>query len=79
MIILSAKRSLDDRVAGLRKGGDDYLTKPFEPKELLLRLNAILRRAPAPEESAKIPKVLHLGSVRYDVDRGEMWMVGYKI
>ncbi|MBX2882278.1 MAG: response regulator transcription factor [Granulosicoccus sp.] len=45
VIILSAKRSVDDRVAGLRKGGDDYLTKPFSFTELLARVEALTRRA----------------------------------
>lgn len=45
IIILSAKRSIDDRVTGLQKGGDDYLTKPFSFSELLARVQALLRRA----------------------------------
>jgi two-component system OmpR family response regulator len=45
VIILSAKRSVDDRVRGLQKGGDDYLTKPFSFSELLARLQALIRRA----------------------------------
>ena len=45
IIILSAKRSVDDRVDGLRHGGDDYLTKPFSFSELLARVEALLRRA----------------------------------
>lgn len=45
VIILSAKRSLDDRISGLRKGGDDYLTKPFSFSELLARVEALIRRA----------------------------------
>lgn len=45
MLILSAKRSLDDRVQGLQLGGDDYLTKPFAFVELLARVQALLRRA----------------------------------
>lgn len=45
VIILSAKRSLDDRVTGLRRGGDDYLTKPFSFVELLARVEALIRRA----------------------------------
>lgn len=73
ILLLTAKGDTEDRIKGLEAGADDYLAKPFEPKELLLRINAILRRAPAPEENAKIPKVMHLGAVRYDVDRGEMW------
>lgn len=45
VLILSAKRTVDDRVGGLRKGGDDYLTKPFSFTELLARLEALYRRA----------------------------------
>jgi DNA-binding response OmpR family regulator len=45
VLILSAKRSLDDRVTGLQRGGDDYLTKPFAFSELLARVQALLRRS----------------------------------
>ena len=45
VLILSAKRSVDDRVKGLKKGGDDYLTKPFAFSELLARVQALMRRA----------------------------------
>lgn len=45
VIILSAKASVEDKVAGLRKGGDDYLTKPFSFNELLWRVQALMRRA----------------------------------
>lgn len=48
VIILSAKRSVDDRVKGLQTGGDDYLTKPFALSELLARIQALLRRATMP-------------------------------
>src|SRR6266850_1952838 len=44
VIVLSAKRSLDDRIKGLRAGGDDYLTKPFSFSELLARIQALMRR-----------------------------------
>jgi two-component system OmpR family response regulator len=47
VLILSAKRSLDDRVKGLQRGGDDYLTKPFSFAELLARLQALIRRSGA--------------------------------
>lgn len=72
VLLLTAKAETADRIAGLEAGADDYLAKPFEPKELLLRINAILRRTPNPVE-VKMPKSLQLGAVRYDVDRGEMW------
>ncbi|MCW3781362.1 response regulator [Defluviimonas salinarum] len=72
ILLLTARGETADRIAGLEAGADDYLAKPFEPKELLLRINAILRRTPTVAEP-KAPKVLHLGDVRYDVDRGEMW------
>src|ERR1700683_2276155 len=45
VLILSAKRSLDDRITGLQRGGDDYLTKPFSFAELLARLQALIRRS----------------------------------
>lgn len=45
VIILSAKRSIDDRVKGLQAGGDDYLTKPFSFSELLARIHALIRRS----------------------------------
>jgi two-component system phosphate regulon response regulator OmpR len=72
ILLLTAKGETSDRIAGLEAGADDYLAKPFEPKELLLRINAILRRTPAPM-TVKAPKVLNFGPVRYDVDRGELW------
>ena len=73
ILLLTAKADTDDRIAGLEAGADDYLAKPFEPKELLLRINAILRRMPEPEGNSAAPKLLTLGPVRYDIERGEMW------
>lgn len=73
ILLLTAKGGTDDRIAGLEAGADDYLGKPFEPKELLLRINAILRRVPQTEPSDSIPKMFMLGPIRYDVARGEMW------
>ena len=54
VIILSAKRSVDDRVRGLRAGGDDYLTKPFAFSELLARVQALIRRASQAGEIATL-------------------------
>jgi len=73
ILLLTAKGEADERISGLEAGADDYLSKPFEPKELLLRINAILRRVPSPSISETTPKILHLGVVRYDVDRCELW------
>ncbi len=72
-LLLTAKGETRDRIAGLEAGADDYLPKPFEPKELLLRMNAILRRIPAPPEARAAPKILSLGAIRYDTARGELW------
>ncbi|WP_420861980.1 response regulator [Algirhabdus cladophorae] len=73
ILLLTAKGETEDRIAGLEAGADDYLSKPFEPKELLLRINAILRRVPAGDAADELPKVLHLGPIRYDIERAEMW------
>jgi two-component system phosphate regulon response regulator OmpR len=72
ILLLTARGGTEDRISGLEAGADDYLPKPFEPKELLLRINAILRRMPSLPEALG-PKILNLGPVRYDVERGEMW------
>lgn len=73
ILLLTAKGEANDRIEGLEAGADDYLAKPFEPKELLLRINAILRRMPTPTEDATVPKILHLGPIRYDIERAEMF------
>ena len=73
IMLLTATGDTGDRITGLEAGADDYLAKPFEPKELLLRINAILRRVPAAEPAVVLPKVLNLGPIRYDIERGEMW------
>lgn len=73
ILLLTARGETQNRIEGLEAGADDYLVKPFEPKELLLRINAILRRVPQVPPAPQPPKVLHLGAVRYDTDRGELW------
>ena len=72
ILLLTAKSETEDRIKGLEAGADDYLAKPFEPKELLLRINAILRRMPVTEMEAVAPKVLQLGQVRFDIERSEL-------
>ena len=55
VLILSARRSVDDRVRGLEQGGDDYLTKPFALAELLARLRNLIRRnSPQPSEATRL-------------------------
>jgi len=71
ILLLTARGETDDRIEGFEAGADDYLPKPFEPRELLLRVAAILRRAvPAAPEPAP-PKSLTLGETVYDLLRGE--------
>jgi two-component system, OmpR family, phosphate regulon response regulator OmpR len=73
ILLLTARGEAANRIEGLEAGADDYLVKPFEPKELLLRINAILRRVPSVKPAEPVRQFLHLGAVRYDLDRGEMW------
>jgi two-component system phosphate regulon response regulator OmpR len=73
ILLLTAKGETGNRIEGLEAGADDYLPKPFEPKELLLRINAILRRMPETPAEDSVPKILNLGDIRYDLERGEIW------
>jgi two-component system phosphate regulon response regulator OmpR len=69
VLLLTARGDSEDRIQGLSLGADDYLAKPFEPQELLLRIEAILRRA---GRKADTPKTLSLGACAFDADRGEL-------
>lgn len=72
VLILSARRSVDDRVRGLEQGGDDYLTKPFALAELLARLRNLLKRANASGADATRLRVLdlELDLIRREASRG---------
>ncbi|MEM1280319.1 MAG: two-component system response regulator RppA [Cyanobacteria bacterium P01_D01_bin.6] len=59
VLFLTAKDTLDDRVEGLDAGADDYIIKPFELRELLARVRALLRRPPQLETSARLPKLYY--------------------
>ena len=68
-IILTAMGETEDRISGLEAGADDYLPKPFEPKELVLRINNILRRVPARNKSKSA--LLQFGDYIFDLDKKE--------
>ncbi len=70
VILLTAMGEAGDRINGLELGADDYLAKPFEPKELVLRIRNILRRAP--QEVDKVNSKLNLGLCWYDLDKKEL-------
>ncbi|HUY67943.1 MAG TPA: response regulator [Alphaproteobacteria bacterium] len=69
ILLLTARGEPGDRIAGFETGADDYLQKPFEPRELLLRIHAILRRMPKPPVA--LPE-LRLGAWRYNPQRDEL-------
>ncbi len=71
IIVLSAKTEVESRVTGLRAGADDYVQKPYEPVELLLRIEAVLRRANSPETQSAA-QILPLGRFQFDTVRGEL-------
>jgi two-component system, OmpR family, response regulator len=75
ILFLSARDEEIDRILGLEIGGDDYVTKPFSPRELVARVNAILRRArstPAPAQ----PKTMSHGALAIDLDARTATMLG---
>jgi len=77
IIFLTARASEVDRVVGLEIGGDDYMIKPFSPRELSARVKAVLRRihAPAPEQNAAVPN----GEFRIDEQRAQIHFSGVRL
>ncbi len=79
ILLLTAMAETEDRINGLEKGADDYLAKPFEPRELVLRIRNVLQRAPAaaapsgPAGAAPPPRDLRLGACRFDLSREELF------
>lgn len=70
VLLLTAMGEAEDRITGLESGADDYLTKPFEPRELLLRIASILRRNSKPETTTS--RMLRLGAFVWDDGRAEL-------
>ncbi len=78
VIMLTAKGELDDKVTGLRTGADDYITKPFEMKELLARLEAVLRRSDRGAGEVKARR-LSFDKLTIDMDAFELTVDGRKV
>lgn len=71
ILFLSARSDEIDRVLGLELGGDDYLVKPFSPRELVARVKAVLRRAEAKDDAPERTKLTH-GAITIDLERHEV-------
>ncbi len=70
ILMLTAMGETDDRITGLEIGADDYMSKPFEPRELLLRINSVLRRVPS--EMGECPEEVLMGDLRFNFARSEL-------
>jgi two-component system, OmpR family, phosphate regulon response regulator OmpR len=77
ILMLTARGEPEDRITGLERGADDYLGKPFEPRELMLRLTALIRRA----RNAQPPqhREIHMGQCIFDSERGELRRAGKRV
>ena len=73
VLLLTAMAEPEDRVNGLEQGADDYLSKPFEPRELVLRIRNLLQRRPTADFASKD---IRFGGCRFDVARGELYRGG---
>ncbi len=73
VIMLSARSEETDRIVGLTLGADDYVTKPFSPRELVARVKAALRRLSAPASTIAAPAALEFRRLRIDAGRRQVW------
>ena len=73
ILLLTARTEVEDRIAGLQTGADDYLTKPFEPKELVLRIQSILKRARPVQHAAPQRRVIKFGAFLFELDRRRLF------
>ncbi len=79
ILMLTAMGDPKDRIAGLEKGVDDYLGKPFEPRELLLRIQNVLRRARLPEPTQQAERLVTFGPMQFDLELGELTQKGKRV
>ena len=79
VIMLTAKGELSDKVSGLKMGADDYITKPFEMKEVLARMEAVLRRGGSSEAEAEKSRRLTFDKLVIDLDAFELIVDGKKV
>ncbi|MEJ2084157.1 MAG: response regulator [Acidobacteriota bacterium] len=77
LIVLTAKGEEVDRIVGLELGADDYITKPFSPREVVLRIKAVLRRSESPESEA--PEALEVGALQLDVPGHRLLLEGNEV
>jgi two-component system phosphate regulon response regulator OmpR len=75
ILLLTAMSENENRIEGLERGADDYLTKPFEPRELVLRINSILRRVGLPDNGVPVEDgdLVRLGRFRFDTERAMLF------
>ena len=76
VLVLTAKKEREERIAGLELGADDYLTKPFSPRELVLRVQAILRRTQEPGRVSSGSQVVRVGPIHMDVSAMQVSVAG---
>ena len=80
IIMLTAREGDEDKIEGLEVGADDYVTKPFVPRELVARVKAILRRSTSQSETVdQRGEILDLGALKIEPDRREVWLEGNPI
>ena len=80
ILLLTARGEIEDRISGLAAGADDYLVKPFDPRELLLRIATILRRAATPDPEAEPHRsTVRFGAFQFDIERQQLTRDGEPI
>ena len=79
VVMLTALGGLANVLEGFEAGSDEYLSKPFEPEELVARIEALLRRVPPTDDDIKEEQEIAFGNHRFDMRRGELWRDGAQI